>query len=30
MFRDSDFATQRLTYAGIFLGFLVGFLVNLI
>jgi hypothetical protein len=30
MFRDSDHAMQRITYIGIFLGFRVGFLVNLI
>jgi ZIP family zinc transporter len=30
MFRDSDHAAQRLTYVGIFFGFLLGFLVNLV
>ncbi len=30
MFMDSDHAAQRVTYIGIFLGFLVGFLVNLV
>ena len=29
-FRDMDYAKQRMVYAGVFLGFLIGFIVNLI
>lgn len=29
-FKDMDYAKQRMVYAGVFLGFLVGFIVNLI
>ncbi len=29
-FKDMDYAKQRMVYVGVFLGFLVGFIVNLI